>query len=141
YMHFTTATQALSSSIIWIGGAAVAPIAGPFMDKFGRKNGMLGAAVISSIGIALQGSSQNVAMFMVASFILGMGVGLGSISCPTYASEVAQTKYRAFMLGFYYDIWYFGGLIAALVTYKTAEIQSTWSWRLPSLLQAIPSIL
>ncbi|KAH8689437.1 MFS sugar transporter-like protein [Talaromyces proteolyticus] len=141
YMHFTTATQSLSSSIIWIGGAAIAPFGGPFVDKFGRKNGMLGAAVISFIGIALQGSSQNAAMFMVARFILGMGVGFGSIACPTYASEVAPTKYRAFLLGFYYDIWYFGGMIAALITYKTAELQSAWSWRLPSLLQAIPSIL
>ncbi|RMZ87271.1 hypothetical protein DV736_g5501, partial [Chaetothyriales sp. CBS 134916] len=141
YMNLNTASKAASSSIIWIGGAAIAPFCGPFLDKFGRKKGMLGAVVVASVGVALQGAAQNAAMFMVARFILGMGVGLSSIVCPTYASEVAPTKYRAWMLGFYYDIWYFGGMVAALITYGTAQIPSTWSWRLPSLLQAIPSIL
>ncbi|KIW17031.1 hypothetical protein PV08_04222 [Exophiala spinifera] len=141
YMNFNTASQAASSAIIWIGGAVIAPFGGLLLDRFGRKNGLLGAAMICFLGVSLQGSAQNAAMFMVARFILGMGVGLSSIACPTYASEVAPTKYRAWMLGFYYDIWYFGGLVAAVITYGTARIPNTWAWRLPSLLQAIPSLL
>lgn len=141
YMNFNTALKAASSSIIWIGGAVIAPFSGPLIDKFGRKKGMLGAVLICFVGVALQGAAQNAAMFMVARFTLGLGVGLSSIACPTYASEVAPTKYRAWMLGFYYDFWSLGGLSAALVTYGTARIQNTWSWRLPSLLQVVPSIL
>lgn len=141
YMNFSTATRAASSAIMWIGGAAIAPFGGPLLDSYGRKKGILGAVAISSVGVALQTSAQNAAMFMVGRLILGMGVGLGSIACPTYASEIAPTKYRAFMLGFYYDLWYFGGMVAALITYGTAQIESTWSWRLPSVFQAIPSIL
>lgn len=141
YMKFSTATRAASSAVMWIGGAAIAPFGGPLLDRYGRKKGILGSVAISSVGVALQTSAQNAAMFMVGRLILGMGVGLGSIACPTYASEIAPTKYRAFMLGFYYDLWYFGGMVAALITYGSAQIESTWSWRLPSVFQAIPSIL
>ncbi|KAF5677102.1 MFS sugar transporter [Fusarium circinatum] len=141
YMHLSTATMAASSTIIWVGSAAVSPFGGILLDKFGRKNGILLAAVISLTGIALQSAAQNVAVFIVGRFILGCGVGLSSIACPTYASEVAPTKYRPLMLGFYYDIWYFGGMVAAIITYGTSQIDSTWSWRLPSLFQVIPSFL
>ncbi|KAF5962231.1 hexose transporter protein [Fusarium bulbicola] len=110
YMHLSTATMAASSTIIWVGSAAVSPFGGILLDKFGRKNGILLAAVISLTGIALQSAAQNVAMFIIGRFILGCGVGLGSIACPTYASEVAPTKCRPLMLGFYYDIGYFGAL-------------------------------
>lgn len=34
-----------------------------------------------------------------------------------------------------------GALIAAGVTYRTADIASSWSWRLPCLLQALFSVL
>ncbi|KUL82873.1 hypothetical protein ZTR_09022 [Talaromyces verruculosus] len=122
YMKFSTATQAASTSIIWIGGVAIAPFGGPLLDRYGRKKGILGAFVISSVGVALQTSAQNAAMFMVGRLILGMGVGLGSITCPTYASEISPTKYRAFMLGFYYDLWYFGGMVTALITYGQLQI-------------------
>ncbi|KAF3406253.1 Lactose permease [Talaromyces pinophilus] len=130
HMKFSTATQAASSSIIWIG---IAPFGRPLLDRYGRKKGILEAFVISSVG--------NAAMFMIGRLILGMGVGLGSTACPTYAPEIAPTKYRAFMLGFYYDLWYFGGMVTALITYGSAQVDSTWSWWLPSVFQAIPSIL
>ncbi|KAF4501864.1 hexose transporter [Fusarium agapanthi] len=141
YMHLTTATMAASSTIIWVGSAVISPSGGTVLDNFGRKKGMLIAAIISIIGIAIQSAAQNVAMFIVGRFILGCGVGLSSIACPTYASEVAPTKYRSIMLGIYYDIWYFGGMVAAIVTYGTSQIDDTWSWRLPSLFQVLPSCL
>ncbi|KLP13821.1 hexose transporter protein [Fusarium fujikuroi] len=141
YMHLNTATMAASSTIIWVGSAAVSPIGGILLDKLGRKNGMLSAAILSLTGVVLQSAAQDIAMFIVGRFILGCGVGLGSIACPTYASEVAPTKYRPLMLGFYYDIWYFGGMVAAIVTYGTSQIENTWSWRLPSLFQLLPSFL
>lgn len=34
-----------------------------------------------------------------------------------------------------------GGLIAAAVTYGTSTIESTWAWRIPSLLQGVFAII
>lgn len=37
--------------------------------------------------------------------------------------------------------WTLGSIVAAWITFGSREISSTWSWRLPSLLQMIPSII
>jgi MFS family permease len=34
-----------------------------------------------------------------------------------------------------------GGLLSAGITYKTAQYQSTWAWRLPSALQGVFSLI
>jgi hypothetical protein len=37
--------------------------------------------------------------------------------------------------------WYLGSIAAAWITFGTRTIPSTWSWRLPSLLQMAPSLV
>jgi hypothetical protein len=37
--------------------------------------------------------------------------------------------------------WHLGALLAAGITYKTADIVSTWSWRIPSLVQGFFSLM
>jgi len=125
----------------WVGGCVAGLFSGPVLDRWGRKAGMAYAVALSVVGIVLQTAAQNPAMFLVARLIVGIGVGLSSVACPTYVSEVAQLKWRAFSLGFYYDFWYGGGMIASGVTYGTAKIMSSWAWRIPSILQIVPSLL
>ena len=58
----------------------------------------------------------------------------------TQLSEVFQLKWRVFSLGFYHVFWYGGGIIASAFTYGTSHINSSSAWRIPSMLQVIPSI-
>lgn len=37
--------------------------------------------------------------------------------------------------------WSIGSIVAAWLTFGTREINSDWSWRLPSLLQMTPSVI
>jgi hypothetical protein len=37
--------------------------------------------------------------------------------------------------------WYMGSIIAAWVTYGTFRLENTWSWRIPSVLQGVPSLV
>lgn len=41
----------------------------------------------------------------------------------------------------YNTTWYVGSIIAAWLTFGTNNIGSQWSWRIPSILQALPSLL
>jgi hypothetical protein len=41
----------------------------------------------------------------------------------------------------YNTTWYLGSIIAAWLTYGTNNIHSEWSWRIPSIVQALPSLL
>lgn len=56
-------------------------------------------------------------------------------------TEVSYPAYRAPLTSTYNSIWYLGSIIAAWTTFGTFKIPSTWSWRIPSALQALPSVM
>lgn len=140
-INLNTAGESANTGIIWVGGCIAGLFSGFILDKWGRKSGMFIAVFMAAAGVILQSAAQNPGMFLVGRLIVGIGVGLSSVACPTYVSEVSQLKWRAFALGFYYDFWYGGGMIAAGVTYGTAKIGNSWAWRIPSILQIVPSLL
>jgi Sugar (and other) transporter len=53
---------------------------------------------------------------------------------------VAHPNNRVMLTGLYGATWYVGGLLAALITYGSQYIDSTWSWRLPSLVSQFPCL-
>ena len=83
----------------------------------------------------LTAAAQNIAMFLVARFILGIGIGFTYVVVPIYLAETLPLKYRTLGLGFINDMYYVGGLLSAGITYGTSLFDSTWAWRLPALCQ------
>lgn len=141
YFTLTTATRALNTGISYIGGAVAAPFAGFLVDWRGRRESILWSAMITLIGAILQSAAQNIGMFIAGRFIIGLGAGIAATATPTYVAETAPPKQRAFALGLYYACWGVGTLIASGVCYRSQFIESTWAWRLPSIIQIVPSIL
>lgn len=41
----------------------------------------------------------------------------------------------------YNSTWYLGSIVAAWTTYGTFRINNTWGWRIPSILQGLPSAI
>jgi MFS family permease len=130
---------------------------------------MLWSSVICIIGEVLQACSQNIGMFVGGRVIIGFGCGLAVVGGSSYLAEVVSVRKRAFgecpypssshvfprpsaasvdtniimstVLGLFWDAWWAGALIAAGIAFGTKSILSTWAWRLPSILQVIPSLL
>ncbi|KAL4735387.1 hypothetical protein BDV11DRAFT_173912 [Aspergillus similis] len=92
---------------------------GPVVDKIGRRTGVLISVFLKFIGIALMTSAQGVDGW----------------------PRLYLQSYRASGLSFIFTVYYVGALLAAGVTYATANYTSSWSWRLPCLLQALFSVL
>lgn len=63
------------------------------------------------------------------------------MASPVLITELAFPTHRAPITGLYNSSWYLGSILAAWVTYGTFRIDGTWSWRIPSLLQGVPSVL
>ncbi|KAJ5812454.1 hexose transporter protein [Penicillium riverlandense] len=112
-----------------------------FADKIGRRWGIVCGNVVTIIGTILQAASQNFPMFVIARVLLGMGVTISQSNCPLLVTELAHTQHRARITAMYNANWYFGSIIAAWVTFGTININSSWAWRIPSLLQGAAAII
>jgi sugar porter (SP) family MFS transporter len=55
-------------------------------------------------------------------------------------TELAFPTHRGPLTSLYNSSWYLGSIVAAWTTFGTFRIPNTWGWRIPSLLQGLPSI-
>ncbi|THZ17409.1 MFS general substrate transporter [Aureobasidium pullulans] len=141
YFALTTATTSLNVAVVFLGSVVATPFAGTLADKWGRKWGMAVTAAIALLGAAIQSAAIHEAMFCIGRFIVGIFITTGSTAAPAYISETAHPKYRVLLTGLCGAAWYVGGVMAAAVTFGTQYLSTTWSWRAPSLLQFLPSML
>jgi sugar porter (SP) family MFS transporter len=74
-------------------------------------------------------------------FILGLGIPFAIIAASSLIGELSHPKERAILGSLFNSCWFIGAIIAAGTTLGTFKMKSNWGWRLPSVLQAIPSIL
>ncbi|KAI8580606.1 hypothetical protein K450DRAFT_236411 [Umbelopsis ramanniana AG] len=131
----------LINAIMSVGSFIGVWVAPYLSDNYGRKKAIIVGSVINLVGVALQSAAVHVGMFIAARFILGFGIAITGNAAPTLVVEIAHPKYRGTITGLYNTTWYVGSIIAAWVTFGTVNIDSTWSWRIPSMLQALPSLL
>ncbi|KAF4500745.1 glucose transporter [Fusarium agapanthi] len=84
---------------------------------------------------------QNLKTFIAARAIIGFFTSFLAQPSPILTTELAYPTHRGKLTALYNTSFYLGGIIAAWCTYGTFKIDSTWSWRIPSLLQgALPFI-
>ncbi|KAH8895472.1 general substrate transporter [Thozetella sp. PMI_491] len=113
----------------------------PLSDRYGRKLPMLIGMVAAVAFAIMQGMAQNLATFVTARALLGFFTSFMSQPSPVIITELAYPTQRGKVTALYNTFFYFGAILAAWCTYGTFKIQSTWSWRIPSLLQgALPFI-
>ena len=90
----------------FVGSALVGAIigvlfAGALGDKAGRKNTMIISAVlfcVSMIGCALSVSFTELVTYRIVG---GVGIGVASIVCPLYISEISVAQHRGLLVSLY----------------------------------------
>ena len=123
-----------------LGCIAGCLIAGHVADRYGRKPGLMTAAVvfgISSIGMALSGS---LTFFISMRFIAGIGVGMASMLSPMYIAEISPASMRGRNVAINQLTIVLGILITNLVNYKLAD-KGADAWRWMFGLGSVPSLL
>ena len=80
-------------------------------------------------------------MFVIARFLLGFGIPFAIVAASSMIGELAYPKERARMGSLFNASWFIGAIVAAGVTLGTFQMPTNWGWRIPSVLQAIPSLL
>ncbi|KAL7423394.1 hypothetical protein Q5752_002698 [Cryptotrichosporon argae] len=124
-----------------VGQLASFPFQAWCADRFGRRVGMAIGAVILLVGCVLQGAAKNIGMFIAARGIMGFGIAINITAAPVYLLETAYPAHRGPLTALYNSLWSLGSLAASWITYGTFTINNDYSWRIPSYLQGLSSVI
>ncbi|EJC97789.1 hexose transporter [Fomitiporia mediterranea MF3/22] len=141
FNHPTGGMLGLLNAIQNIGSLGAYPFAPYLSDGIGRRPTIFFGALLMCAATAIQTASNSVRMFIGARFLIGFGLTFAANSAPMLVSEVAYPPHRAPATSMYNSLWYLGSIIAAWTTYGSFKIPTSWAWRLPSVLQGLPSVL
>ncbi|KAG5353530.1 hypothetical protein C0989_005977 [Termitomyces sp. Mn162] len=131
------------------------PIAPLISDGFGRRPTLFIGSLVMLAGVAVQTAARTVgvfigsrvisASFLILAFIIGsdvLAVGFGLQFClnsgPLLLIELSYPTQRGKITSLYNSSWYLGSIISAWVCFGAYDqaANSTWSFRVPSLVQA-----
>ena len=83
-------------------GTVVGSLVGGWLaDRFGRKATLLWIGVLYFVGAVGSGLAPNVATFIAARVIGGLGIGISTVVAPMYISEIAPPKHRGRLAGMF----------------------------------------
>ncbi|KAF5600861.1 major facilitator superfamily transporter [Fusarium pseudoanthophilum] len=107
-------------------------------DAFGRRKAILVAALISTIGGALQAGSVNIGMFIAMRFLTGALVTL----VPLYQSEMSPSHIRGLLVGIHGGMIGTGYALASWTGLGFYFVKASGAqWRIPLAIQCLPSLL
>ncbi|KAK7425883.1 hypothetical protein QQZ08_007597 [Neonectria magnoliae] len=135
------AVLGLMNSVYPLGKVVSLPLVAFVSDRYGRKIPLIIGLVTCVAFAIMQAMAQNFATFVTARALLGFCTSFIGQPSPILIAELAYPSHRGKITAMYNTFFYFGSIFAAWCTYGTFKIESTWSWRIPSLLQgAIPAL-
>ncbi|KAI8721712.1 MFS domain-containing protein [Fusarium sp. LHS14.1] len=129
------------STIQVIGGIAALPFAPMLADRLGRRLGILAGSLIIIAGAGIQGGGSSMGTFLGGRGLVGFGSSFIAVAAAPMIGELAYPSHRPIITAIYNTSWYLGSIVAAWVTYGTFKIPNSWSWRIPCILQAAPSLI
>lgn len=141
FNHPSTAQLGLLNAIFSVGQVVGLPLVPLLADGIGRKRTILLGSFLIFIGVVIQTVSVNIGMFIAARFVIGLGICYTQSCSPMLITELSHPQYRGRLTTIYNTLWYLGSIIASWTTYGTLKIPSAWSWKVPSILQAFPSVI
>ncbi len=145
-----TAGTGFNVASMLLGCAAGAFFAGTLADQLGRKNVLIGSAVLFFITSWGAGIADSSAEFVVYRVIGGLAVGAASMIVPAYISEIAPASIRGRLASLQQLMIVTGLFIAFLSNYLIAHyagnaLNEFWlgyqAWRWMFWMEMLPALL
>jgi len=129
------------SACYQLGSILAVPVAPWFNQKYGRRWSIMFGSLVMCVGAILQGFAQHIGMYIIARMLLGVGIVFAIISGSSLIGELGYPKERPFLTSLFNASYFIGAIIAAAIATRTVDLPGDWAWRVPSLLQIVPSLL
>src|ERR671917_1814358 len=137
-LRLTPFLEGLVVASLLLGAAAGAASAGPLSDRLGRRNLIIIASILFTIGAIGAALAPNVGVLVLFRVVLGLAVGTAALVVPLYLSEIAPTEIRGAVSSLNQLNIVVGILLAFIVNALLANAEA-WRWMLG--LAAAPSLV
>ncbi|KAH8897560.1 general substrate transporter [Thozetella sp. PMI_491] len=134
-------TLGLITAITFVGGFVGALFAAIPADRYGRRPAIQLGSLLCIVGSVLQAASTSRGVFIGGRFILGVGISFTTSAGPSLMNELGHPRLRGKMASMFNVLWYVGSIIASWLTFGTGHLSTQWSWRIPSIVQAVFPLL
>ncbi|KAL9162361.1 hypothetical protein ABFS82_07G085600 [Erythranthe guttata] len=133
FLQETIVSMALVGAII---GAA---LGGWINDSFGRKKATLSADVVFVLGSIVMAAAPNPYVLIFGRLLVGLGVGVASVTAPVYIAEAAPSEIRGGLVSTNVLMITGGQFVSYLVNLAFTEVPGTWRWMLG--VSGVPAIV
>ena len=113
--------QGIAMSTALVGCLVGAMVAGALADRYGRKPLLMTAAVLFTVSALATGAFSDFALFNIARFIGGVGIGVASALSPMYIAEISPSEVRGRLVSLNQMTIVLGILAAQIVNWQLAE--------------------
>ena len=108
-------------------------------DRYGRRPVILFSSVTFIAGAVMLTIAKNYYMLLGGRFVLGLGVGLASMSMPVYVSEASEPSMRGFLVTCINVAITFGQFFSACIDGAFSNVVDGWRYMLG--LAAVPALI
>jgi len=130
----------ITTSVV-LGAMIGAGLGGRLTDILGRKKIILSASVIFVAGALYSGLAPNILSLILGRIILGIAIGIASLSVPLYISEISPAYMRGALVSLNQLMIAFGGKVSYLSDYLLANDADPFSWRWMFIVGVFPASL
>lgn len=105
-------------------GAIVGAAAGGWInDAYGRKKATLLADVVFALGAAVMAAAPDPYILIAGRFLVGMGVGVASVTAPVYIAEASPSEIRGGLVSTNVLMITFGQFLSYLVNLAFTQVR------------------
>ncbi|KAH7131566.1 general substrate transporter [Dactylonectria estremocensis] len=137
--HPTGSTLGFFGASNAIGGIIPFIFLGWIGDVCGRRLPTALGSIVIMAGVLVQFFATSLNMYIGGKIVLGIGSSLIQMGAPVLVTELSHPKERVQITTFYNTSIVLGYVVGAWATYGCYRIPGQWSWRLPTLIQIVPS--
>ncbi|KAH0430765.1 MFS monosaccharide transporter [Colletotrichum camelliae] len=138
-IYLTPYTRSTFSALFVVGalvGCQLVPLL-----TIGRRGNLYAASCTYAVGVALQTAGLAPAVFIVGRVLLGVALGLISVTVPAYLMECSTPTNRGQLMARYSQFLTTGNVLACAISLGTSKYADSRSWRITIAFQLVLALI